>query len=340
MVMVDVGQTFSARHFLNLEWMGTAERWTYPSNGTPELLQIGEDQQDHQPFLDAQHPHSSPIMGLTLSDTLTLGSQNDHLSVWFAPRGASTDGPIPFMHRPTGTINPAAPLGHHIGQDVGHISSTVVGTSLQWGSHVAEISTFNGTEPDPTHIDLPVAMPNSFAGRFTQVFTSHLFAMVSFANVAHPEAQDPTIINVQRYSASLYADASLASGWFVHHALIWGLIKNYDHAPNLHSFAEEAWFRKNSNNLWGRLEVLQRTPAELQIPVPPSASSATWIVAATVGYTYQLPSVVGCNLGLGGALTLDVLPGAFRTVYGTMPVTGNVFLQVSGMDMWDLMPIN
>ena len=46
--------------------MGTTELWTYPRRRYPELLQVGEERSDGSPCIDAQHPHSSPIMGLTL----------------------------------------------------------------------------------------------------------------------------------------------------------------------------------------------------------------------------------------------------------------------------------
>ncbi len=93
MFMVDAGKTLGARQFLDLDVMGTTESWTFPRRGYPELLQIGEERGDGSPFIDAQHPHSSPIMGLTLSDTINLNSMNA-LKLFFAPRGGSTDGPV------------------------------------------------------------------------------------------------------------------------------------------------------------------------------------------------------------------------------------------------------
>jgi hypothetical protein len=42
--------------------MGTTELWTYPRRRYPELLQIGEERSDGSPYIDARHPHRSPIM--------------------------------------------------------------------------------------------------------------------------------------------------------------------------------------------------------------------------------------------------------------------------------------
>ena len=96
MVMADLGTSLGSANYLNLDVMGTAEKWTMPAEGYPELLQIGESDASGHPFIDAQHPHSSPIMGLTLSDTLTF-SPDTHLRISAAPRGESTDGPTAFM---------------------------------------------------------------------------------------------------------------------------------------------------------------------------------------------------------------------------------------------------
>lgn len=174
MIMLDVGTTLGDRHYLNLDLMTTYEKWTLPSEGYPLLLQIGEEQASGQPFLDAQHPHSSPIMGLTLSDTIRLGEgKEEALKIFFAPRGETTEGPVAFMHRPTGMINPDAPLGHHIGQDVGHVTSTVIGASLKLGVTRFEASTFHRAEPSPTEVDLPLGSPDSGALRIIHHFTQN-----------------------------------------------------------------------------------------------------------------------------------------------------------------------
>jgi len=232
--------------------MGTVERWTLPDNGYPLLLQTGEERGDGTPYIDAQHPHSSPIMGLTLSDTISLGNGKDHLKFWFAPRGQSTDGPVAFMHRPTGMVNPDAPLGHHIGQDAGHITSTVIGGSVRLSNTTLEVSTFNGEEPKPTKSDLPMGTPNSYAVRLTQQFTPSFYAMGSAARIEDPH-HDSDINHLWRYSASLYNDLTLNNGWMLHNTFIWGLINGYNHTSSLNSFGEEFWLHKDKQNVWGRI---------------------------------------------------------------------------------------
>jgi hypothetical protein len=338
MFMVDLGTTLGDRHYLNLDYMGTVELWTFPQSGYPELLQIGENQANGQPYLDAQHPHSSPVMGLTLSDTIQLDSgDKDNLKIFFAPRGESGDGPIAFMHRPTGIINPDVPLGHHIGQDVGHISSTVIGESLALGNTRIEASAFHGAEPQPTRVDLPLGNPDSGALRWIEEFSPGHTAMASVAYVNSPEPADLDISYEVRYSGSLYDQFQLPGDWKLYNTLMYGAVTHYDHASVLNSFLEEFWLNKGRPNIWGRIEVLQRTAAELQVPGITDPNSGHWVAAFTVGYTHIIARVGEARLGIGGSLTADALPNEFSAAYGgTTPLTGKVFLQIDGRKMWNL----
>ncbi len=335
MFMVDFGTSIGDSQYLNLDYMGTLERWTFPYQGYPELTQIGEVNSQGTPFLDAQHPHSSPIMGITLSDTIRFNEDSKtNLKLFFAPRGESTDGPVAFMHRITGMANPDVPLGHHIGQDVGHISSTVFGSALQLGPTRVEVSAFNGTEPQPDSVDLPVGSPNSYAVRVAKDFSPYITLMVSAAQVNDSEPNAPVIY---RYSTSLYTESELGDGWKFHNTLIFGLITNYDNASSLSSFGEEFLVKNERHSIWGRVEVLQRTAAELEIASVPNQNDGQWVEAVTVGYTHWLAKWNDTELGLGSSVTMDFLPSSFNSAYGSnSPTSGKIFLQFEGMKMWNL----
>ncbi len=334
MFMIDIGSSVGDRHYVNLDIMGTAERWTFPKAGYPELLQIGEENADHEAYIDAQHPHSSPIMGLTLSDTISIGDGKDYLKFWFAPRGQASEGPVAFMHRPTGMVNPDVPLGHHIGQDVAHISGTVLGGLVHLGESTLEVSAFNGTEPQPAKVDLPIDKLNSFAARATYQFTPHFYAMTSAARVDHPEPHDPLLDHIWRYSASAYFDRHLESGWMFHNTFIYGLVNGYDDAAALNSFGDEFWIHKDARHFWGRVEHLQRTAGQLEI-TSATPNSPSWVTALTLGYTHKCWRGSSAEIGVGASVTKDFLPSNFRTAYGGDPVSGRVFVQVNGMKMWD-----
>jgi hypothetical protein len=333
MFMADLGTTLDDRQYLSLDVMLTSDLWTVPPSGTPELLQIGENQANGQPFVDAQHPHSSPLMGLTLSDTISLGDDKSALKLFAAPRGESTDGPIAYMHRITGEVNPDTPLGHHIGQDVGHISSTVLGESLKLGSFHIESSIFNGSEPDPTQVDLPLGPINSIAVRGIEEFSPNVMAMASYAWVGTPE---PGISNDQRYSASIYMHIPLNDSMTFHNTLIYGGVTNIDNTSSLNSFLDEFLFNSAVASIFARVEVLQRTPNELQIPGLPNSDTGQWVSAFTLGYSHQVVAWDGWELRAGLSITNDQVPADYQTVYEGNPFTYKFFFQLGGTQAYNL----
>lgn len=333
MFMGDVGSSVGSRHYLNVGLMLTFEKWTFPSKGHPEFLQIGEIDEDHLPYVDAQHPHSSPIMGLTISDTIGLNDDKNHVKIFFSPRGPATDGPVPFMHRATGMVNPDAPLGHHIGQDVSHISSTVIGSSWAMNKWHLEASVFNGSEPEPTEVDLPLGELNSFATRIIWEFSDSVYAMASAANIKSPEPHDPAIDKNYRYSGSIYYQRTFDSSVMVHNALIFGVINFYDHFSKLRSITEEFLMhaQDSPHNVWGRLELVERGADQLQID--PAEGPPKWVHAITFGYTHDLIKTETGKLGIGISATKIVLPKEFQPAYGGNPMAGKIILQLSSMKM-------
>jgi hypothetical protein len=335
MFMLDAGKTVGTRQFINVDLMGTLELWTYPYHGYPELLQIGEERGNGTPYIDAQHPHSSPVMGLTFSDTLALGDMNT-LKLFFAPRGESTDGPIAYMHRDSAQDDPDAPLGHHVGQDVGHISSTVLGAQLSLGTWIVEASAFNGTEPEPTRVDLPLGPVNSEALRLTYVISPDHRVMASVAHVDQVDPLYPGADTATRTSASLYDHITLTGVGPINHTFVIGSIKRSPGYPSLTSFLDEALLNCGASDVWGRVEVLQRLASELAIPEPPATAGTNeqrWVSAMTIGYTYWLPSRL--QVGVGSSLTMDVIPADWVSAYGhRTPLTFRLIVQVRSSGVW------
>jgi hypothetical protein len=337
MFMIDAGTGIGARQFLNLDLMGTAERWTYPDHGYTEPLQIGEVQANGTPYVDAQHPHSSPIMGLTLEETIKLGSSS-RLAVFFAPRGESTDGPIAYMHRESARDDPDAPLGHHVGQDVGHISSTVLGARLDLGAWRLEASAFNGTEPEPTRVDLPIAPINSAALRISYHLTPSDSVMASAAKVDQSDALYPGTRSATRLSGSLY-DHLTFEGADIDQSFVFGSISRHPNSRSSVSFLDEVLWQLDASDFWGRVEVLQRLRSELRIPASARGDTQVdderWVSALTFGVTHWALRYRHLEMGMGAAITMDVVPAEWSSAYGSRtPVTGRLLLQIRGSHRW------
>jgi len=334
--MIDAGRSIGTRQIIGVELMGTAELWTYPWHGYPELLQIGEERSDESPYIDAQHPHSSPIMGLTISDTIALtGNRSVRLS--FAPRGESTDGPVAYLHRASARDNPDAPLGHHVGQDVGHISSTVLAARLSTGIWTIEVSAFNGTEPEPMHVNLPLGPLNSGALRLNYAASEDHLVMASVAQVDQMDPEYPGTTSATRLSASIYDRFSLSGSWKIDHSFVIGSIRRHPDGTTLNSFLDEATVSKGSSELWGRVELLQRLNSELGIPATPTMTSSDkrWVSALTIGYTHWMRGHHYLEFGIGTSCTADFIPEVWAKSYGSqVPLTGRLILQVRGAGQW------
>jgi hypothetical protein len=331
--MIEAGRNVGLRQFFNIDFMGTTELWTYPRHGYPELLQVGEERGDGSPYIDAQHPHSSPVMGLTVSDTIGLADDRS-LKFSFAPRGESTDGPVAYIHRRAARDMPDAPLGHHVGQDAGHISSTVLAAQLSAGEWIFEASAFNGDEPEPTHVDLPLGPLNSGAVRIIRALTASTRLMGSAAHLKQMDQAFPGMTSATRLSASLYNRFPLSGAWTVDHDLIVGSISWHPGGVTLTSFLDEVTASRARSDLWSRLEIVQRLGSELGLPDTPSVVASQdkrWVSALTVGYTYWVARNHGLELGVGSSLTADAIPAGWASAYGSrVPLTGRLIFQVRG----------
>ena len=111
---------------------------------------------------------------------------------------------------------------------------------------------------------------------------------------------------------------------------------NYDHTASLVSFGDEFLFRGVVPRIWGRVEVLQRSPNQLEVATVGDGNIGLWVTALTLGYTHRMLATLGLELGLGSSATVDLLPTEYASAYGGNPWTGKVFLQLGGMGMWGM----
>jgi hypothetical protein len=336
MLMVD--KKISDLNTVELSWMGTTDLWTVPKNGTPELFQAGEANASGKPYIDAQHPHSSPIMGLTFSDIMSFGANGEKkLTFFFAPRGEATAGPESFMHRASAEGNPDAPLGHHL-QDVFHISSTVIGVKADYGKWTVEASTFSGVEPSPAQVDLDIHNPDSYAFRTNYRANSNVTIGASYARVnALDRANNPLKeVEDERASAAWVQTSNMFKGGTLNTTTLWGRNDNKTTDVQLNSFLEEFLYELGKNNFYGRLEILQRTPDQLEVQVTDGKTGTKWIQALTFGYERQIQDRGNMKMLVGAAVTTYSVPKEFRVTYGDNPVAAKMYLRIkfnSGMPM-------
>jgi hypothetical protein len=338
MMMVMVDKSTSDLNTLEIMGMLTTDLWTVPRNGTPELFQTGEANAAGKPYLDAQHPHSSPIMGLTFADILRFGSNGQNkITFIFAPRGEATAGPESFMHRPSSEGNPDAPLGHHL-QDVFHIESNVKAVKIDYGKWTVEGSTFSGRESSPAQVNLPLPPADSYGFRANYRVNDNVTVGGSYARVhAVDLANNPLrLADDERAYAAWIQTTNIIRNGTLHTATIWGQNDNRTSGDRLNSFLEEFMYELGKNNFYGRLELVQRTPEQLEIQVTDGRSGAKWVKAFTLGAEREVFATPNTKSYAGFAFTKYVVDRQFQPAYGKDPFTIKAIWRIkfnSGMPM-------
>ena len=330
MWMLEVDHKISSRNTVSVNWMGSSDKWTVPKGGYPLLLQTGEANAQGVPYVDAQHPHTSPIMGLTFSDIIALDTNGKKsLTFFFAPRGEATAGPTTYMHRASADTSPDAPLGHHM-QDVFHITSTVVGAKLKLDRTELEASIFSGVEPSPSEVTLDTHRPDSYAFRINQMINTNFSIGGSYANVkeshrieggGYAEKETTKVISAWINTRHKLGEGQLST------ATIYGT-KSSDHEGRLNSFLEEFVFELGKSKFFGRVELVQRTPEELNIEVTDGHTGAQWVKPITLGYARTVYAKGTTSVEVGSSVTKTYLPKDYRINYGGNPVQGKAFLKL------------
>src|SRR3954447_1982595 len=93
-----------------LRSMLSAEAWTLPRCGYPDLLATGE-LCNGDSIHDRQHPHDVLMELSAAYDRPITGSTR--LRIYGGPSGEPALGPPAYLHRPSSGGNPIAPIAHH-----------------------------------------------------------------------------------------------------------------------------------------------------------------------------------------------------------------------------------
>ena len=298
--------------------MFSAESLTSPHPGFPELFQTGETYHG-EPLVDHQHPHNL-FAELSLYYTLPLTKQ---LSWEFygGPSAEPALGPVTYMHRPSASELPLAPLSHHL-QDSTHTSFGVVTTGILIDRVKLEASSFNGREPNEERWSIQLAALDSWSGRAFVAPTRNWTAQYSIGRLEHPEALEPG--SQWRQTASVeYSRPWAAGNWAT--SLIWGRVHKLASDTNLNSYLLESTLNfRRRNYAFSRLELVDKDELFPRSTVHP----AYRIGAYTFGGVRDLIQNRAWQLGLGADVTFYSKPAALDSSYGNNPVSFQIFLRM------------
>ena len=240
-------------------------------------------------------------------------------SVYLAPVGEPALGPVAYVHRPSATHDPTAPLGHH-SQDVTHESFGVATLGVFTTKVHLEASVFNGAHPNEvrTNFDYNGARFNSFSARVSVNPNDH-WSIAGSAAYIDPREHEP----LHRVELSAL---HVAGGWSS--AFIWGANIPTDTRRVLNTALVETDIELDERNaIFGRAEYVTRTADELSLVG--SVSEDVPVGSLVLGYARRVGQFRGLRAWLGGRGDVEFVPEQLRLFYGSRTPTGVlVYLQI------------
>ena len=250
---------------------------------------------------------------------------------YLAPSGEPALGPVAFMHRPSAMDNPLAPLGHHW-QDATHIAFGVVTAGLFTHDWKLEGSAFNGREPDEHRWDFDPIKLDSYSGRVLYNPSAHWALSAGYGFLKSPEALVP-MESMHRLTASAIYGSTIGADGQVAATVVWGANKPSTN-PDLSQavLLEAEAIMDKSNTLLGRAELAQKSADELVLDAPQFGFARDRqfnVSSVSFGYIREVARLRGATFGLGAMGTLNVVPSALESAYGSrVPLGGIVFVRL------------
>src|SRR5262245_21253543 len=254
----------AGRGHLSLRGMVSVEPWTIRGCGYPDLLASGE-LCDGEKIHDRQHPHDF-FMEISAEYDGPLGGAT-RWQLYGGPAAEPALGPVAYPHRVSAMPNPLAPIAHHW-LDSTHVAFGVLTGGVYGRQWKVETSAFNGREPDEHRKDLDFGALDSVSARFSFMPARSVALQVSGGHLKEAEIGEGNgpRVDVNRITAS--ATVHRVTRNLVSASTIgWG--RNAEGGHDTHALLIETSLILADRHAWfGRLEAVQKTPHDLDVPIP------------------------------------------------------------------------
>jgi len=296
--------------------MFSFEPWSIGGCGYPDLLATGEECKG-QKIHDRQHPHDL-FMELAADYNAPIAG-DVRWQVYAGPAGEPALGPVGYPHRISAMPNPLAPITHHW-LDSTHITFGLVTGGVYGKRWKAETSVFNGREPDEERTNFDFAALDSFSGRLWFLPTTRLALQVSAGHLEEAEAGEAggPRIDVNRVTASATYHNAFRAGSIWATTAAWGRNAEPGHASNAWLIETNGTFDER-DVVFGRFEVAEKTAHDLVVPESPESFTVAKLQG---GYTRYLSAWRGFRPGIGAGLSVGIVPGTLKPVYGSRANAG------------------
>ena len=302
---------------VGLRAMVSAEPWTVANCGFINALANGETCEGDT-IHDRQHPHDL-FMELSADyDRPIAGALR--WQVYAGLAGEPALGPPAFPHRLSAMPNPVAPISHHW-LDSSHITFGLVTTGVYDRKWKAEMSAFNGREPDEHRADLDLGPLDSVSGRLTFLPTSRWALQASAAHLREAEAEFPPEppSSVDRFTASAaYHRLTATSMWAT--TIAYGVNAGREVYPGgdaelvTHAgLVESRWSFGERHDIFSRFELVGKPGHDLHVHEAPVTIFT--VAKAQAGYVFDFTAWKGVVIGAGGTASVSMVPEALATRY-------------------------
>jgi hypothetical protein len=244
-------------------------------------------------------------------------------------------GPVGFPHRVSAMPNPIAPISHHW-LDATHIAYGLITTGVYDRRWKAEMSLFNGREPDENRADLDLAALDSFSGRLALSPTPRLTLQISAAHLKESEAEFPPLprSDLNRATASATYHRLLGSDGIWATTAAWGLNSGDENIPEgvFHATTQavllESSVTFHERHTWfGRAEVVEKPAHDLHAHEYPDSVFTVGKIQG--GYARYVRPWRGLAVGIGATLSMSVVPAELSPQYHGRVIPGfGVFLHL------------
>ena len=303
---------------VGLRAMLSLEPWTLPDCGSLNLLATGE-MCEGDTIHDRQHPHDL-FMELAADYDRPLGGSL-RWQVYAGLVGEPALGPVGFPHRLSALPNPIAPISHHW-LDSTHITFGLVTTGVYDRRWKAEVSVFNGREPDENRADLDLGPLDSYSGRLSFLPTDRLALQVSAGHLREAEQEFAPLprSDVDRLTASATYHRAFGGNGIWATTLAYGLNSGQEVIPggafDATTFAvlAESSVTFHERHTWfGRAEIVEKPAHDLH--AHEFAASIFTLGKVQAGYVRHFTPWKGVECGIGGNVSASIVPRGLESRY-------------------------
>ena len=305
---------------LTARLMMSAEAATVGKCGYPDLQATGEFCHG-QRLHDRQHPHDLFMeIAASYEHAITDGLA---FQLYGGPVGEPALGPTAYPHRPSALPNAIAPMSHHW-LDATHISFGVATAGLYGRRWKLEGSIFNGREPDEDRYDIDLDHLDSYSGRIWFLPSERWALQASVGRLVdvEPAHDGEPAESLTRPTASVTYHRQFGPESIWASTIAWG--SNIEKTTTTNAVLAETNLTLGERDVvFARAEVTQKTGKDLALEDVPGLEERKFTLGKlALGYTRQFGPIASLLPGIGGGLSLDLIPAGIRQFYGERVAAG------------------